>query len=189
MPAVAPAATSVVAPLSIAGRTAAQPITAERLTLEPLRIEHATEMAEVLSGAGLYTFIGGTAPTVPELLAKYARQARGVSPAGDQLWLNWIVRTVEPDEAVGYVQATVELRGGLVADIAWVIGEAHQGRGFAREAAAVMRDWLVSRGVAELISHIHPGNTASERVAAGLGLSQTRKLLDGERVWTTQPPA
>lgn len=50
-----------------------------RLQLEPLRVEHAEEMAPLLDDAGLYMFIGGQPATAEELRDKYRRQVVGRS--------------------------------------------------------------------------------------------------------------
>lgn len=79
----------------------------ERIRLVPLEVGDAEEMVEVLSGEDLYTFTGGTPPTLAELRARYARQVVGRSPDGREEWHNWIIRTVPDDEPIGYVQATI----------------------------------------------------------------------------------
>ena len=50
---------------------AAEPISTLRLTLVPLRPEHAEEMAAVLADPDLYTFTGGSQPTPQALRARY----------------------------------------------------------------------------------------------------------------------
>src|SRR3954468_22439885 len=99
-----------------------------RLLLEPLTPAHADELAPLLADRALYEFTGGEPPSVAELRARYERQARGRSPDGSQRWLNWIVRC--EGEAVGYVQATVDVAAN-VADVAWVVAARFQGRGYA----------------------------------------------------------
>jgi RimJ/RimL family protein N-acetyltransferase len=153
-----------------------------RLRLVPLRVEDAAEMTGVLADAALYAFTGGRAPSQDELRARYRRQVVGRSPNDGEAWRNWIVRTRDPDEAVGFVQATIT-DGGRVADVAWVIGVPWQGRGFAAEAARAMVAWLEARGAATIMAHVHPGHIASERVAARAGLTATDEVEDGERVW------
>ena len=64
----------------------------DRLVLEPLRVEHAEEMAPVLADEELHEFIGGRPESVDELRARYRRQARGVSDDGDERWFNWVLR-------------------------------------------------------------------------------------------------
>lgn len=158
----------------------AEPIDAGRLTLEPLRVGHAGELAVVLADPGLYGFTGGTPPSEADLVRRYTAQTVGLSPDGRQAWLNWIVRDTGTGAALGYVQATVE---DGTADVAWVIGTAHQGRGVARTAATAMVEWLRRRGVTGVVAHVHPDHLASAAVAARLGLRVTDRLVDGEVEW------
>jgi RimJ/RimL family protein N-acetyltransferase len=153
------------------------------LVLKPLAESDADAMVSVLSSPKLYTFIGGEPPTLDGLRARYARLAVGRSPDGSQEWVNWIVRRAEDGVAVGTVQATVS-DDGRRADVAWVVGSAWQGRGYAVEAASALVEWLRERGVAEIGAHIHPGHAASARVAERIGLTPTGELDDeGEQLW------
>lgn len=68
-------------------------------------------------------------------------------------------------------------------EIAWVVGTAWQGRGYASEAAGAVAEWLRGRGVGLLQAHIHPGHDASMKVAARIGLRPTDLVEDGERLW------
>src|SRR3954462_1155418 len=109
----------------------------ERLLLEPLRVEHADEMAPALHDVSLHAFIGGRPATRDELRARYAAQVVGQSPDGEQGWFNWILRHRSTGVPIGTVQATLVREGrGTVAELAWVLAVAHQRRGYAREAAA-----------------------------------------------------
>ena len=139
-------------------------------------------MVRVLADPALYAFTGGGPPSFDELRARYGRQVAGRSPDGTEAWFNWILRTDDPDEAVGYVQATVTDHGS-VADIAWVIGTPWHGRGFATEAARAMVRWLREQGVVAITAHVHRDHGASERVAERAGLAVTDAVEDGERVW------
>ena len=82
--------------------------------------------------------------------------------------------------AAGYVQATVTAD---TADVAWVIGEPWQGRGYASEAAQAMVGWLGTHGVRTVTAHIHPEHDASAAVADRVGLKPTLTVEDGERLW------
>ncbi|MEU6426347.1 GNAT family N-acetyltransferase [Microbispora sp. NPDC046973] len=163
-------------------------IAAGRLTLRPLTVQDADEMAEVLAGEDLYAFIGGAAPTPAELRARYAALEAGRSPDGRQEWLNWIIRRDTDRRAVGYVQATV-VDEGRRAEVAWVVGTPWQGRGYASEAAAALAGWLRARGVARIEAHIHPDHHASMTVAGRIGLLPTDQVEDGERVWAWERSA
>ena len=157
-------------------------IRSARLSLIPLAVADADEMVGVLTGPALYTFTGGSPPSLGELRARYARLATGRSPDGLEEWRNWILRR-EPDRAaVGYVQATV-VDGGTRAEIAWVVGLNWQRQGFAAEAVRALVTWLDARGVSALQAHIHPDHVASAAVARRAGLAPTGQTDDGEELW------
>lgn len=157
---------------------------AGRVRLEPLAVDHAMLMIEVLADPALYQFIGGHPPKLQELQRRYAAQAVGHSDDHAQSWLNWIVIVRDSDCAIGYVQATVEHRAaGLEANIAWVIAPDFQGHGLATDAASAMLDWLKAHGVGPLIAYIHPTHGASQAVARKLGLGPTSEMEDGEVRW------
>ena len=88
-----------------------------RLVLEPLRVDHAAEMVDVLSDAGLYAFTGGSPPSRDELERRYERQVTG-SGDTDEVWHTWVVRLGDGGPAVGYIQATVRPAVGS-AELAW----------------------------------------------------------------------
>ena len=121
-------------------------ISSARLRLVPLTVADAAEMAGVLSGDALYAYTGGAPPGPDELRARYAGQAAGRSPGGREEWRNWILRRQPGGEAVGYLQATIT-GGWRRAEIAWVVGLAWQGQGYATEAARALVAWLDARGV------------------------------------------
>lgn len=158
-----------------------------RLILEPLRVDHAVEMVDVLGDSALYEFTGGEPPTLEELSARHASQIRGVSSDGTEEWRNWIVRSAATSEAIGYVQATIRSEPRS-ADLAWVIGTRWWGRGYATEAASSAVELLREDDVAHFTAHISPGHDASERVAQKLGLHPTAQLVDGEVVWAMHDP-
>ncbi|MCC3290816.1 GNAT family N-acetyltransferase [Arthrobacter sp. zg-Y1110] len=164
------------------GNLRAALIITERFTLEPLGVHHAAEMAKALAGTAIYKYIGGQAPTAEELEKRYAAQSVGSSPDGRQTWLNWIIR--EQGRSIGFVQATVEA-DGPTSDVAWVVGEAFQGRGAATEAARAMAAWLRHHQPSvRITASIHPENTASASVARHLGLTPTGHFdEDGEEQW------
>ncbi|GAA3420410.1 GNAT family N-acetyltransferase [Streptosporangium vulgare] len=188
----------------------AEPVRTARLTLEPLAVHHATEMAEVLGDPALHTFIGGSPETPERLRDRYARLAAPPPPDRGESWLNWVIRLHAPDigsdrldddpgsgskggsdsgsdpraggsdRLVGYVQATV---AGDRATVAWVVGTPWQGRGIAGEAAVALVAWLRERGTTTIVATIHPDHTASSAVARRAGLTPTDGRVDGEVVW------
>ncbi|MET9921769.1 GNAT family N-acetyltransferase [Streptomyces sp. NPDC006435] len=154
-----------------------------RLDLLPLHVEHAEEMADVLSDPALHTFIGGTPDTPQALRSRYRRVTAG-SPDPAVSWLNWVIRLRDTSCLAGTVQATVGPSGhGPVAEIAWVVGTPWQGRGIATEAARGLVDWLGGQQVRTVIAHIHPEHRASAAVATAAGLAPTDEWHEGEIKW------
>jgi RimJ/RimL family protein N-acetyltransferase len=162
---------------------AAQVITTPRLELLPLAVEHAAEMAGVLSDPALHTFTGGIPDTPQGLRSRYQRMTAG-SPDPAVSWLNWVIRLRDQACLTGTVQATISASvHGPHAEIAWVVGTAWQGRGIATEAARGLVDWLGQQPIQAVIAHIHPDHHASAAVAAAAGLAPTDERQDGEIRW------
>ncbi|MER5601406.1 GNAT family N-acetyltransferase [Streptomyces sp. NPDC002265] len=157
-----------------------QALRSVRLDLVPLRVEHAEDMAGVLSDPALHTFIGGSPATAQALRSRYARLVAG-SPDPSVTWCNWVLLRRRDRCLVGTVQATVT--GGSLAEIAWVVGTPWQGRGYASEAAQTLVTALRARSVRTVVAHIHPDHLASAAVAAAAGLSPTDEEQDGEIRW------
>ncbi|MFF2650757.1 GNAT family N-acetyltransferase [Streptomyces sp. NPDC058045] len=161
----------------------AQEIRTGRLELLPLCVEHAEEMAAVLSDPALHTFVGGAPDTPRGLRSRYRRLAAG-SPDPDVSWLNWVVRLRAESCLTGTVQATVRpAEAGPLAEIAWVVGTPWQGRGIAGEAARALVGWLGRQQVHTVIAHIHPEHRASAAVATAAGLAPTAHRHEGEIRW------
>ncbi|WP_217127537.1 GNAT family N-acetyltransferase [Streptomyces sp. AC558_RSS880] len=162
---------------------AAQPINTSRLDLLPLHVEHAEEMAAVLSDPALHTFIGGTPDAPQALRSRYQRTTAG-SPDPAVSWLNWVIRLRDKSCLTGTVQATVSPSGhGPIAEIAWVVGTPWQGRGIATEAARGLVARLGRQPVRTVIAHIHPEHRASAAVATAAGLTPTDEWHEGEMRW------
>jgi RimJ/RimL family protein N-acetyltransferase len=156
-----------------------RPIATERLLLTPLIVDDADEMVAVLADPDLGRFTGDEPPTLDELRRRYTLLQDRRDPRSDDRWLNWIVRL--DGAAIGYVQATVRSDQAF---LAWLIATAHQGRGFASEAAGAVVSWLVDDlGVTELRATIHDDHDASKGVARRIGLEPSEAFVDGERVW------
>src|SRR3954470_17632792 len=162
----------------------AEPLSTQRLVLEPLRPDHARELAAVLADPALHAFTGGQPAEEDELRARFTRQAAGRSPDGAQGWLNWVARDRATHAPVGTVQATVTDDAGVrTAVLGWVVATSRQGEGLATEAARAARDWLREHGVTRFAAHIHPDHAASAAVARHLGLAATDERWGGEVRW------
>jgi len=153
-------------------------------------VAHAAELAPLLDDTSLHEFTGGVPLPGAALAARFARLAVRRSPGGDQLWGNWVIRVRATGAAAGTVQATLPAGGpqtGL-AEVAWVVVRAAQGRGYAKEAARSLVAVLQQAGWT-VAAYIHPGHLASQGVARAAGLLPTTDLRDGEVRWVGRPTA
>lgn len=112
------------------------------LRLEPEHPDHAEEMFVVLSDPAIYEYENEPPPSVHALRRGYERRRTRLSPDGEEVWLNWVVR-LGTGEAIGYVQAT--LRPDGQAAIAYEFSSHYWGRGLASQAVRAMMLELVER--------------------------------------------
>jgi len=161
-------------------RTRANAIDTPRLRLDPMGPADADELFAVLDDVALHLHTGGEPMSRPELERWITFVASGASPSGWETWCNWVIRRTGDNVLVGTGQATIV---DDEASLAWVIGTAWQGSGYAKEAAAGMVAWLRAHGVSSLRANIHPDHGASKAVARSIGLTPTDEREAGEVVW------
>ncbi len=150
----------------------AELIETARLRLEPLRVEHAEEMASVLDDQSLHEYTGGHPETLEQLRARYARQVAGQSADGTQGWLNWIICHRETEAVLGTVQATLyeAAGGGTSAEIAWVIASARQRQGYAKQNTGQV---IVSvPGTGEVLTLKNHSSSSAVGLASDIGGTQ-----------------
>jgi len=137
------------------------------LALEPQSREHAEQMFALLSDPALYAFEGAPPDSLEVLRARFVRLESRTSADGGQQWLNWVVLH-DDDGPIGYVQATVMPAGDAL--IAYVIGSAWWGRGYASQAVEAMAGELArSFGVHTLWAVFKTANGRSRRLLERLG--------------------
>jgi ribosomal-protein-alanine N-acetyltransferase len=141
-----------------------------RLILEPQTAVHAAEMFAVLSDPAIYEFESAPPASLAWLEDRYRRLESRRSTDGRELWLNWVVRSVELGDATGYVQATVY--ADATALIAYEFNSAYWGRGWAREAVEAMLNEIArSNGVVTAGAVFKKTNFRSRRLLQRLGFS------------------
>jgi [ribosomal protein S5]-alanine N-acetyltransferase len=90
--------------------------------------------------------------------------------------LVWNTATWEPTTRAEGADVPTEV------EVGYTLGRDFWGRGYATEAAAVVRDYALGElGAERLIALIVHGNTASENVARKLGLEYERDIMLGRR--------
>ena len=157
-------------------------IRTDRLTLKPISRLDAPALYPILADPALYQFTGGEAPASESVLADILRRREArCSPAGDEVWLNWVAYETILTSAIGYVQATISATSTR---LAWVIGSSWQRRGYASEMARAVVAWLEERGVPDIQAYVHPDHVASRKVAERAGLQPTGDHQNGEQRWS-----
>lgn len=144
------------------------PIVSARIFLEPLMEGHADELFELLSDKKLFEFIDESPPESLEWLrARYLALESRISPDGEEIWLNWMVRQYDR-KPLGYVQSTVYSEGK--AEIAFVFAREFWGLSFAYEASKMMLAELENGyGIKSVYATVAIENVRSHRLLNRLG--------------------
>ena len=141
----------------------------DKLTLEPQVAAHAEELFLILGDPAIYDFENEPPPSLEWLRARLLRLESRTSPAGDEQWLNWVIR-LPTSVLIGYVQAT--LHSGGPATIAYVLSSKSWGHGLAREAVQAMLSELTAHyGVGRFCAVLKRENFRSLRLLERLGFS------------------
>lgn len=130
----------------------------ERLRIEPLRTEHLAALSRVLLHPAVYEHIGGAVPSQAEFTLGLQRALAGPpASAPGQTWLQFLVREAATGAMLGRLEATVH--GGR-AEVAFLFGPAHWGRGYAAEGLGWLHGEVARRcGVADFWATTVPANT------------------------------
>ena len=65
-------------------------------------------------------------------------------------------------------------------EIAYGVDPSHQGRGYAKEAAAALIEFALGAGARRILAHTQPENGASAHVLAACGFERTGDVVDPE---------
>jgi [ribosomal protein S5]-alanine N-acetyltransferase len=143
----------------------------DRLRLEPLSRTHAGEMFAIMADPRIYRFIPRDPPPALESLEeRYSRLETRTSPAGDELWLNWVARTKRDGSAIGRVEVTI--RKDRSAYLAYELGASVWGQGFATEACRrVIQTLFAEYGVTGIVAEVDTRNALSIRLLERLGFA------------------
>jgi RimJ/RimL family protein N-acetyltransferase len=159
----------------------------ERLILEPLEPGHAADLFVGLCDARLYGFIDGGPPeSVDSLRERYRQLAERRSPDGQEIWLNWAIRTAAERRYLGFVQSTVERERNAM--IAYMLFHSAWGNGYGREAVSAMLTHIVEQySVATIRAHAHPANLPSIALLNALGFQRVVTPTNVRRNATADP--
>lgn len=145
-------------------------LSSDRLTLEPLRADHAPGLFAGLSDPDLYRLIPQDPPQdLTALRTRFERIARRGGERGDEVWLNWAMRLRDGDYC-GQFEATAMADGAV--DIAYFVFAPMQGRGLATEAGASVIAALRASGARLIGASLDTRNAASAALLERLGLQR-----------------
>lgn len=140
------------------------------LVLEPQTAAHAPEMFVLLSDPTLCEYLdSGPPPDLAWLAARFAKLETRLSGDGREHWLNWVLRAPGHGLA-GFVQATVYPDGS--ANVAYELGRAFWGRGWATQSTAAMLQELADGyAVQRAFATVDKRNLRSVRLLERLGFT------------------
>jgi RimJ/RimL family protein N-acetyltransferase len=146
-----------------------------RLVLRPLRESDLDALARIYADPLTMRFLGGvrtreaTQSRLEWMVATHRQQGFGL----------WATTLREEGTLIGRCGILVQdVEGATEHEIAYLLGSAWWGKGYATEAAAAIRDHARSElGLDRLISLINPENTPSQAVARRIGMNHERDLV------------
>jgi RimJ/RimL family protein N-acetyltransferase len=154
-------------------------LSTSRLTLDPITIEHAEPLHELLGDRELYHFMPFKELSFEERKNLCERWSIGRSPNGDEIWLNWIAKETNSGQAIGHFQAGISAE--RIATIAYVVATKFQRQGFALEALTVILIHLREvMQVREVKAWSDTRNIASHSLADKLGLRKIETIKDAD---------
>lgn len=144
-------------------------IATQRLSLLPIRTEHAEAMYEGLCDDQLYSYLPEEPPnSLQEIKERYRFLQDAKSIDEKEIWLNWIIFKRDDLAPIGYVQATVSMVGA--SQIAYLLFSKYWRNGYATEAVSTAIQWVFDRYDTSLIeAFIDTRNVASQALVSKLG--------------------
>lgn len=148
----------------------------ERLSIEPLSVDHAAGLFVALDDERVGRYIGGPdVDSVEGVAARIERVDTGPGPGHDEQWLNWAV--LLEGTVIGRVEATLRSVGcgTRMAEIAYIFGPRWWGHGYATEATLWMIAHLrLAHGTQQSWATVDPANMASIGLLLRLGFDPTQ---------------
>ncbi len=159
-----------------------KPLRAARVTLVPVEARNARELWAVLNAPDLRKY-----QDIPRVRAEeFERQVRArpkaLRPAATGRF-EWLVKTIEPERAVGWISLRVNDRAPRVGEVGYSLLSEARGLGYATEALGAVIDEAFAAGeLDEVQACIIPENVASRKVLDRTGFREERMLRSGAMI-------
>ena len=150
-----------------------------RFVLEPITERHTEELCEFFSDPELHHFVPFEAPTLEQQRSRCERWAKGRSPDGSELWLNWAARDKDTGSITAHIQSGT--KGDGIASIGYVVSKSFQRKGVATECLEIVFAYLKDNlSVREIKAWSDTRNTASHNLAKKLGMIKVDLIKDAD---------
>jgi RimJ/RimL family protein N-acetyltransferase len=164
----------------------------DRLELRPIDGADAVGYFRFYSDPSVMRYIGKgeiveSVEKVRQSIEKHQRTHHQEQALG--LWSVFLASDGIPGETlVGHCGTLFwDIDGVREYEIAYLLGREFRGRGYATEAACVVRDWgFQERSFSRMISLIYPENVASIKVAERIGMTYEKNVIVMEDVEVRQ---
>lgn len=142
-----------------------------RVRLRPLVIEDADALHAIYSDVELMTWWSHPPHQTREQTLDRVQK----TVAADD-WYRWAITLAGDDRAIGTLGAHEKRQGGVV-EIGYSLARVHSGRGIAREAVALMIDYLFEvEGHRRVFADTDPDNAPSNKLLTRLGFTLEGRL-------------
>ena len=154
----------------------------ERLVVNPVVVEHAQVMVDVLSDPTIYKYIDESPPSLSELKKRYEFLSKGKSPDGQEHWLTWVVfKKKTPKVPIGYIQATI--KEPELCTLGYVFNSQYWGKGYASECLTALLNLIKKLYLVEEIqAEMDEYNTRSKQLITKLGFSLKEVIKNGSSI-------
>jgi RimJ/RimL family protein N-acetyltransferase len=150
----------------------------ERLLLRPPTVADLGPLHEVWGDRDVMRWIGAGDAYSRDVEASERRLERLVAHQAEHGFALWTVVERESGTVLGDAGLVLFGFRGPEVELAYRLGKAHWGRGYATEAAAAWVDHgLTALGLPSIVAVTHPANDASERVLEKVGFRYERPVV------------
>jgi RimJ/RimL family protein N-acetyltransferase len=159
------------------------PLETERLILRPWEEEDFDDMLAMHSDEEVVRYLYNDARTPDQVRDLLAIKIAGASIHGEDQWLSAAAVTRDSGELVVDMSLLWASEAHKQGEIGFITHPAHQGHGYATEAARPFLDFAFGTlGLHRVIGHLDARNAASARVLEKLGMRREAHFVENEWV-------
>ncbi len=159
------------------------PIYTERLLLRPFEEGDLQAMYDMQSDEEVVRYLYFDVRSLDEVRTALARKMAAVGIAGEGDGLGVAVVLLETGEVVADLSLWCVSEGHQQGEIGFIVHPAHQGNGYATEAARPMLDFAFDTvGLHRVVGRTEARNIGSARVLEKLGMRREAHLIENEWV-------